>query len=42
MNLIIAEVVPLAGTVDKPFNELGEAALIPGNEALQRFNQPLR
>jgi 2-oxoglutarate ferredoxin oxidoreductase subunit beta len=30
------------GTVEKPFNELGEAELIPGNEALQRVNQSLR
>jgi 2-oxoglutarate ferredoxin oxidoreductase subunit beta len=30
------------GTVDKPFNELGESELIPGNEALQRLNQTLR
>ena len=29
-------------TVEKPFNELGEAELIPGNEALQRLNQSLR
>jgi 2-oxoglutarate/2-oxoacid ferredoxin oxidoreductase subunit beta len=29
-------------TVETPFNELGEAELIPGTEALQRFNQSLR
>jgi 2-oxoglutarate/2-oxoacid ferredoxin oxidoreductase subunit beta len=29
-------------TVETPFNELGEAELIPGAEALQRFNQSLR
>jgi len=29
-------------TVEKPFNELGEAELIPGTEALARFNQSLR
>ncbi len=29
-------------TVEKPFNELGEAELIPGAEALARFNQSLR
>jgi 2-oxoglutarate/2-oxoacid ferredoxin oxidoreductase subunit beta len=29
-------------TVDKPFNELTENELIPGSEALQRFNQSLR
>jgi 2-oxoglutarate ferredoxin oxidoreductase subunit beta len=29
-------------TVEKPFNELTEAELIPGSEALQRFNQSLR
>jgi 2-oxoglutarate ferredoxin oxidoreductase subunit beta len=30
------------GTVEKPFNELGERELVPGNEALQRLNQSLR
>ncbi len=29
-------------TVETPFNELGEAELVPGGEALQRFNQSLR
>jgi len=29
-------------TVEKPFNELAEAELIPGAEALARFNQSLR
>ena len=29
-------------TVEKPFNELGEAELIPGAEALERVNQSLR
>jgi 2-oxoglutarate ferredoxin oxidoreductase subunit beta len=29
-------------TVEKPFNELTEAELIPGAEALERFNQSLR
>ncbi|HEV2548290.1 MAG TPA: 2-oxoacid:ferredoxin oxidoreductase subunit beta [Stellaceae bacterium] len=29
-------------TVETPFNELGEAELVPGAEALQRFNQSLR
>ena len=29
-------------TVEKPFNELTEAELVPGSEALQRFNQSLR
>ena len=29
-------------TVEKPFNELGESELIPGAEALERFNQSLR
>jgi len=29
-------------TVEKPFNELGESELIPGAEALERFNQGLR
>lgn len=29
-------------TVEKPFNELGEAELIPGSESLERFNQSLR
>jgi 2-oxoglutarate/2-oxoacid ferredoxin oxidoreductase subunit beta len=29
-------------TVEAPFNELGEGELIPGAEALQRFNQSLR
>lgn len=30
------------GTVEKPFNELGESELVPGAEALERFNQSLR
>jgi 2-oxoglutarate/2-oxoacid ferredoxin oxidoreductase subunit beta len=29
-------------TVEKPFNELSEGELIPGSEALERFNQSLR
>ncbi len=29
-------------TVEKPFNELDESELIPGAEALERFNQSLR
>ncbi|MDE2228297.1 MAG: 2-oxoacid:ferredoxin oxidoreductase subunit beta [Alphaproteobacteria bacterium] len=29
-------------TVEKPLNELGEAELIPGNEALQKLNASLR
>jgi len=29
-------------TVEKPFNELGESELVPGAEALERFNQGLR
>jgi 2-oxoglutarate/2-oxoacid ferredoxin oxidoreductase subunit beta len=29
-------------TVEKPFNELTESELIPGSEALHRFNQSLR
>jgi hypothetical protein len=30
------------GAVEKPFNELAENELDPGDEALQRFNQTLR
>ncbi len=29
-------------TVEKPFNELGDSELVPGSEALARFNQSLR